>query len=133
MLDTKWNLRPKLISETVDRLSRRIKERSPKAGLSEVCNHLAVIANDASCQAADISQPIIAVRVVVGLLIGLIGLGLVATVTTLESPAAQLDFLSFVLVLESDIKDVVLISIGVYLLVSLERRIKKVRALKAIR
>jgi len=132
MPDTKWNLQPKLIIETVDRLSRRIKERFPDSGLSEVCGHLAVIANDATRQAAFISQPIMVVRALVGLLIGLIVLGLVGAVTTLEAPEVQLDFLSFVMLLESGINDVVLISIAVFFLLSLERRFKRVRALKAI-
>lgn len=54
------------------------------------------------------------VRALVGLLIGLIVPGLVAAVTTLEAPEVQLDFLSFVMLLESGINDAVLISIAVF-------------------
>ena len=132
MLDPKWNLRPSLIIETVDSLSRRIKERFPDSGLSEVCNQLGLIANDATRQAAFISQPIMALRAGVGFLIGLIVLGLIATLVTLGVPEEELDFISFVQLLESGINDVVLISIAVFFLVSLERRKKRVRALKAI-
>ena len=132
MLDPKWNLRPELIIETVETLSRRIKERFPHSGLSEVCDQLAAIARDATRQAEFISRPIITLRAGVGLLIGLIVLGLVATLVALGVPEEKMDFLSFVQVLEAGINDVVLISIAIFFLVTLERRIKRVRALKAV-
>ncbi len=132
MLDPKWNLRPELIIETVETLSRRIKERFPDSGLSDLCDQLAGIANDATRQAAFISRPIVSLRASVGLLIGLIVLGLIATLVALGVPEEKLDFLSFVQVLEAGINDVVLIAIAIFFLVSLERRIKRLSALKAM-
>ena len=132
MLDAKWNLRPELIIETVENLSRRIKERFPDSGLGEVCEQLSAIAGHATGQAVFISRPILPLRARVGLLIGLIVLGLIATFVALGVPQETLDFLAFVQLLEAGINDVVLISIAVFFLVSLERRIKRVRALKAI-
>lgn len=132
MIDAKWNLRPELIIDTLERLSRRIDERFPASGLSKVCDQLASIANDATRQAAFISSPMIALRAGVGFLIGLILVALTTTFLVLGLPQDKLDFLSFVQLLESAINVVVLISIAVFFLVSLERRTKRVRALKAI-
>jgi hypothetical protein len=62
-----------------------------------------------------------------------IAAGLAATAVSLRQPNQPLDFLQFVQVLESGINDVVLVGAGVFFLLTLETRIKRRRALTAIR
>jgi hypothetical protein len=121
------------VARTIDLLCRRVEERFPDSGLSRVGRELARIAKQTRERAAAIARPILTVRVAVVLLIVLIATLLAGTLASLKKPREPVEALQFIQVLESGINDVVLMGAGIFFLVTLETRIKRRRALAALR
>jgi hypothetical protein len=121
------------VALTIDLLCRRVEERFPDSGLSRVGRELARIAKQTRERAAAIARPIQTVRVAVVLLIVLIAALLAGTLASLKKPREPVEALQFIQVLESGINDVVLVGAGIFFLVTLETRIKRRRALSALR
>jgi hypothetical protein len=121
------------VARTVALLRRRIDERFPDSGLGGVCRELDRITGQTRERAAWIATPILGLRVGVAALLAVIAAGLAGTVLSLHRPNQPLEVFQFVQLLESGINDVVLMGAGVFFLVTLETRIKRRRALTAIR
>jgi hypothetical protein len=121
------------VARTIDLLCRRVEERFPDSGLSRVGRELARIARQTREKAVAIARPIPTVRVAVVLLIVLIATLLAGTLASLRKPREPVEALQFIQVLESGINDVVLMGAGIFFLVTLETRIKRRRALAALR
>ena len=121
------------IARTVALLRRRIEERFPDSGLGRVCGELETITGQTRERAAWIATPILGLRVGVAALVAVIAAGLVGTVLSLHPPNQPMEVFQFVQLLESGINDVVLVGAGVFFLLTLETRIKRRRALTAIR
>jgi hypothetical protein len=127
------SLNAESIARTIGLLRRRVEQRFPGSGLSGVVVELDRVAHQTRERAAWIARPILGLRIVVGALIVLIVAGLASTVVTLRTPKERVEILQFVQVLESGINDVVLIGAGVFFLLTIERRLKRSRALGALR
>ena len=121
------------VAKTIDLLCRRVEERFPGAGLSHVARELARIAAQTRETAAAIARPILTVRVAVAVLIALVTMFLAGTFASLRRPREPVEAFQFIQVLESGINDVVLVGAGIFFLVTLETRIKRRRALAALR
>ena len=121
------------IVRTVETLRRRIEERFPDSGLGRLCRELERITGQTRQRAAWIATPIVPLRIGVAALVAVIAAGLVGTVLSLNRPNQPLEVFQFVQLLESGINDVVLVGAGVFFLLTLETRIKRRRALTAIR
>jgi hypothetical protein len=121
------------IARTVALLRRRIDERFPDSGLGRVCRELETITGQTRERAASIATPILGLRAGVAALVAVIAAGLVGTVLSLHRPNQPLEVFQFVQLLESGINDVVLVGAGVFFLMTLETRIKRRRALTALR
>lgn len=120
------------ITRTIETLSVRIDERFPDSGLHRLSKKLLAIGQRAEEQADWISRPIIPLRIGIVILVGFILLGIVGTLAAISTPIQEITLIEFVQVLEAGINDVVLISIAIYFLVTLERRFKRHRALIVI-
>lgn len=122
------------IIQTVETLHRRIAERFPQSGLAGVCQKLVEISGVARKRSADIARPLRGVRLLSGLIILVILAitGWTVREISLEAEGAALSAAEWIQVLEAGINDVVLIGATVFFLVTLETRIKRGRALKAI-
>lgn len=120
------------IINTVDTLSERIQERFPDSGLHGISVKLLGIARQANRQARWIEKPIIPLRVGSVLLIVLILLSLPAALWSIGGPIKELNLIELIQAFESGINDVVLIAVAVFFIATLERRIKRRRALNAI-
>ncbi len=120
------------IVRTIDTLSRRIEERFPGAGLGRVCRELLAIARRARERAQWIAQPILVLRVITVGLAVLILAGLGLTFARLKPPAGGFEVGQFIQVLEAGINDLVLIGAAIFFLGTLEGRIKRRRALRAL-
>jgi len=121
------------VARTIDLLCRRVEQRFPDSGLLGVGRQLTRIANQTRETAAAIARPILSVRVGVALLIVLILTFLGSTFASLRRPREPVEAFQFIQVLESGINDVVLVGAGIFFLVTLETRIKRRRALAALR
>ncbi len=126
------SLNPEKIVKTLDVLAKRVEERFPTSGLARVCVELLGVAEKAKDQAAWIGQPIIFLRVGIALLILLIIVGAVGLVLSLSVSTEAVGFVDFVQAVEAGINDIVLIGVGIFFLTTIEHRIKRRRALKAI-
>jgi hypothetical protein len=121
------------VARTIDLLCRRVEERFPDSGLSRVGRELVRIAKQTRERAAAIARPILTVRVAVVFLIVFIATLLAGTLSSLRKPREPVEALQFIQVLESGINDVVLVGAGIFFLVTLETRLKRRRALAALR
>jgi len=126
------SLDPAHITETIERLSRRAAIRFPDSGLSRVCQNLLDIARRTAETAAWIDRPLVPLRIVIGLLLVLIAAGLAVTVSRIGAPTAPLSFAELVQLIESGVNDLVFVAAGVFFLATIETRIKRRRALRAI-
>ena len=126
------SLKADKIVATIGLLCDRIEERFPGAGLARVCRKLKLLADKASGVTEQARRPILALRLVTGILVALVFAGLAVTIYGLAVPEEAVTIPEFVLVLEAGINDLVLIGIGILFVVSLERRLKRRRMLRAI-
>lgn len=120
------------LTETISTLKQRISNRFPESGLYQVSDELLEIAKTASKDAEWIDRPNFLLRLAIILLIAILVAGIVITVITLQMPDSRVNLVVFIQALESGINDVVLIGLAVYFLASLERRLKRNRALRSI-
>jgi len=120
------------LAATIERLCRRIEERFPGSGLAGICGELLQTANDADRTARWISHPIISLRAAVVVLVVVIVAGLLATLVAMWGPVEPLSLAELIQTLEAGINDVVLVAAAVFFLTTLESRVKRRRALKAI-
>ena len=120
------------IVATVEILKRRIHERFPEAGLYKVATQLLEIAYESRARTDQIRQPIFWVRILNIVLIALIMLSLISAVVRFQLRFDDMHLFDFIQALEAGINDVVLIGAGIFFLVTLEQRIKRGRALKAL-
>jgi len=120
------------IVETVQTLHRRMRERFPEAGLVSVCEKLLDIARQARVRSAEIARPMIWVRVLSGVVILALLSGFAWTISAAKMGGEPLTITEFVQVLEAGLNDLVLIGATIFFLMTIEIRVKRGRALKAI-
>jgi hypothetical protein len=127
-------LDPALIIETSAQLQRRIAERFPASGLSRLAAELHQVAKESALRAEEFNRPNIPLRIGIGVLV----CGIVAFLVTSVISAGHTDSLfenlmNFVQFLEAAISGSVFIGAAILFLVTLEMRLKRARALRAIR
>ena len=120
------------IIRTVERLSDRIGERFPKAGLRSVCRRLLVISRQASERSEAIGRPLFWLRAGTATISVALILSVVGLVAALGPRFRDVDLAELLQVLESGVNDVVFLVIAVVFLLSFEARVKRRRALQAI-
>jgi hypothetical protein len=127
------SLDPDRIIETLNMLSGRIDQRFPKAGLNDACQRLLLISKRAKRRAEAIAQPIIALRVAVCVFVLILLATPIVITASFDTPRESLDLFSLPELIDNLARNVTLIAVGVFFLVTLETRIKRTRVLKAIR
>lgn len=129
-------LDPAKLTEKIQVLERRVRERFPDSGLSRVCAELHDLAGQTSQACARIARPHWWLRVGVGavvvLIVVLIVVGLVESIISFKLPQRVFDLTEFIQVLEPAMNAVVLIGAAIFFLVTVETRVKRSRTLKAI-
>lgn len=120
------------IVATVESLQQRVNERFPEFGIGKVCEQLLEIARLAKKRSEWVSRPILILRVgVVFLSLVIVG-GVVMTLLALQLPVREFDLPQFIQVIEAGINDVIFMGIAIFFMTTLETRVKRSRALKAI-
>jgi hypothetical protein len=126
------NLDPALLEQTVARLKDRVRERFPGSGLGKVAEELHEVARQVITRTETISRPHVGLRagstLTVIALVAVMG----AVLYKLRLAPGEWTWLSVIQVLESAINDIILLGAGLFFLVTLEARVKRRRALKAI-
>jgi hypothetical protein len=126
------NLDAGKIIGTIGALSIRINERFPDSGLSRVCRELLTIAVESQKRSAWIAKPQRSLRIIIGTLITIIIAGLFFVLANATWPRSGFDLIVLVQVSEASINVFILLSAAILFLITVESRIKRSRALKAI-
>ena len=127
-------LNPVKIIETAAQLQRRIAERFPNSGLSALAEELQSIAQESALRAAKFNRRNIPLRLAIGVLVCGIIAFLITSIRSVQHTEHLLDDMAnFVQFLEAAIGGLVFIGAAILYLVSLENRLKRARALNAIR
>ena len=131
-MNNSFKLDSQKIIETLKLLERRIAERFPDAGLRKVCMEVLENINESTTNIAWISKPNIPIRLSSFLLI-LLGLGgLGYSITHLELKITDTTLANIATVSEAIVNDLILIGAAIFFLVTLETRLKRKRAIKAL-
>ena len=121
-----------LIVETVDQLARRIVERFPSSGLGSVGRELLAVANESAARLERLRRPIWPLRIAVGALLAAIVAIAVMTLLGLDARPEIPGVSEAIQTFESLVQDAIFVGIAIYFLVTLERRLKRRSALRAI-
>ena len=122
------------VLETLGALRARIAERFPERGLNKVCAELEAVCGRSRERIQWIARPNWPLRITRYLLLAIILVGVVATVAALRPgvDTPPLTLVEFIQTLEAGINDVVLISVGVFFVWTLEARVKRRRAMASL-
>lgn len=123
---------PKII-ETLARLERRISERFPGAGLAQVCDELRQIALQTHQRSTEIARPNLWLRSVVSMVL-IAGLALLAYVgfQLWIGTRASNDLYNTLQGIDAGFNILALMGASLFFLFSIEERMKRRRALKAL-
>ena len=122
------------VASTVTCLRQRIGERFPDTGLLKICEQLERISAKTRQRSDEISSPIWWIRVTGWMLIGLVGIVGVILPSLVASGFSEEELTLRALVELGDpvMNEIVLLGALIFFLFSLETRVKRHRALKAI-
>ena len=126
------NLDAQRIVETSHLLQQRVAERFPDSGLSRVSSELLSVVEESSGFIQWLRAPNWPIRIFVwfgALAIVAIFCGTILTVSGKEAFATWAEFFQG---MDAAINDVVFVGIGIYFLLSIETRLKRKRALRAL-
>lgn len=127
------SLDPEKVLKTVRCLSSRIQERFPDSGLRGVCGELETACSRSSERIEWIANPNWPLRILRYTLIATIVLGLgVAIVNVQADEFDHLGIIDWIQAFEAGINDVVMISVALFFVWTLEARIKRRRAMQAL-
>ena len=120
------------IVNTIGTLCRRIEERFPDSGLGKVCQELLTIAGESQERSAWIAKPHTALRVITWLVLIIMAGGFILVLTNAAWPRGGFELVGLVQSLEAALNITILFGAAALFLVTVEVRIKRKRALKAI-
>ena len=126
-------LDPAEIVKTTGRLVERIVNRFPESGLAGVGRELVAVGKEAVQGASDLGKPICPLRVAVWVVIVVFAILPFILLATLNLSTGFETLGDFIQTLEAGVNDIGFAGIGIFFLVTLEGRIKRRRALSAIR
>src|SRR5688572_22979139 len=120
------------IIETLQRLRDRISERFPGSSLSRVSEELLTVARESASHVAYLAKPNWTVRISVGVAIAVMLAVLAAAASQIRLNTGVAGWPEFVQTVDSAINDVVFIGIAIFFLLTIETRLKRRRALRAL-
>ena len=122
------------ITDTLAILRRRIEDRFPGSGLGKVAGELHSIATDTRPVLEQISRPNLYVRVSVAIVVVAIGFVLVAALRYLPAQSLDVGGIGALLeAVEAAAQNVIFLSIAIYFLITIESRLNRRLALRALR
>lgn len=120
------------IIATIETLRARITDRFPDSGVGKVCGELLDIARESQKRCEWIRSPLKLLRAGVGLIIVLIVGGVIETLMQVDFGQVKFHFADFVQVMEAGTNELVLVGASIIFLVTVEKRVKRSRSVKAI-
>lgn len=126
-------LDPVRIIETIQALGHRIDERFPDRGIARVCRQLLAVAQSTVQHVEWVRRPIVWVRVTVGAVIVLLIALLAGIAMRIEVSAQGVSLPDLLQAVEAAINELVFLGAAIFFLATVEGRIKRQRALGALR
>jgi hypothetical protein len=126
------SLDPTAIVATITQLRGRVQERFPGSSLGKAADELLHIGEEAVARSEWISKSHQPLRLSVMFLVASLGVLVVTALAHVNVSFNAENFSEFVQAVDAIVNEIILLSAGVYFLWSLEARIKRTRALKAI-
>jgi hypothetical protein len=125
-------LDPEEIVETMEILHRRIRERFPHRNLAEFAGRIVILGREARKRAEDLRRPIISLRVAVWTVVSVSLLLIVYALRDLHSLLTVTDGGEMMQGIEAMLSSAFFLGAAALFLFTLESRVKRRRALKAI-
>lgn len=125
-------LKPGAIVITCERLATRIAERFPESGLSKVARELLELARESAARLQALQKPNWPVRAGVIAMSLILFAAVVGLATSIRPTGSGLHLVDVLQGVESAVNDIVFLGIGIFFLVTLERRFKRRTALRAL-
>jgi hypothetical protein len=126
------DLNPARIVETSQALRRRICERFPESGLSRVAAELLSVVEESAAISRWLAQPHLPIRLLAAAGIVVIVAVVIGALSTVHVKLAFTSVAELLQGLEAGINEIVFLGIAIFFLLTLEVRLKRSRALKAI-
>ncbi|MBX3129900.1 MAG: hypothetical protein KF718_24500 [Polyangiaceae bacterium] len=120
------------ILETLERLTRRIQERFPGAGLASVSGELTRIASEVARQTQELGRPHLPLRAGVGVLLAGVVVVLAVFVPELRVNVRIREMSDLVQTIEAFLGSLFFLGTGIAFLITFESRLKRRRALKLV-
>jgi hypothetical protein len=120
------------IIETLERLRARILERFPSSSLARVSDELLAIARESSTHVAYLAKPSWPIRVSVGVAIAIMIAVVVTGASQIRVTVGTASWPELAQGIEAAINDFVFLGIAIYFLLTIETRLKRRRALRAL-
>lgn len=125
-------LKPGAIVVTCERLATRIAERFPESGLSKVARELLELARESAARVRELQKPNWPIRVGVAAMSLILLAALFGLATSIRPVGGGLELIDVLQGVESAVNDIVFLGIGIFFLVTLERRFKRRSALRSL-
>lgn len=121
------------IIRTIERLTDRIGERFPDAGLRKVARELLGLARDTAACVDYLRRPNWPLRLGIGAaIVAIVGLLTTLALSVRVTPVATGAFTEIAQGIEAVVNDIIFVGIAIYFLLSIETRLKRRRALRTI-
>ena len=120
------------IIATCARLNARIEERFHGAGLSKVAQEVLSVARETTANIERIRRPRRTIRFLVAGLIVLMLAIIVGLAVSVPMPSSELELFPLLQIAESAVNDLIFLGVAVFFLSSLEARVKRHEALRAL-
>jgi len=120
------------IIETLERLRGRITERFPTSSLARVSEELLAIAHESASHVAYLARPSWVIRASVGVAIIVMLVLLAAAGSQIRLSTGGARWIDLVQGVEAAVNDVVFLAIAIFFLLTVETRLKRRRALRAL-
>jgi hypothetical protein len=120
------------ILSTCERLSARIDERFPDSGLSNVGRELLELSRESGQRIDEIRAPLWPIRIGAGIVLAIIVAIAIGVAAIAPMPETKIELLSLLQFAETAINDMIFLGIAAFFLLTIEARIKRRRAMRAL-
>lgn len=131
-MDEKTSLNAEAIIRTIRRLENRIADRFPKSGLRSVCNQFLSFSENCTENINWIKKPNIPLRALSYLIITLGIGGVIYSVNYVELKIKSNTIGDIITISEAIFNDIILLGAAIYFMTSIELRVKRRKAIKAL-
>ena len=131
--ESRFELEPDRIIRTAVRLRKRIDARFPERGIGRLVRQLENLAERTMGRLDEVRRPLLGVRVGIIALIAALTTLVVRILVSWQLPAGIATLVDLAEVMDAATNEILLVGAGLFFLVTIETRVKRKRALSALR